>query len=151
MGQTQGILGDLGRDKGLANYDRNNDLETLLKKIVNVNKDTLSSVTDIAYEVPLLGSTLGPSKCAKIPQVFSLIHPLITPVVGEVKCIIDEVLNALENIVDGLLNGIGLTSQFRSLRGDYLNTLCEAGNLNVLGLCLDANLTGLGLRSDENQ
>jgi hypothetical protein len=151
MGQTQGFLGDLGRDKGLANYDRNNDLETLLKKIVNVNKDTLSSVTDIAYEVPLLGSILGPSKCARIPQVFSLIHPLITPVVGELKCIIDEVLNVGENTLDGVLNGLGVANQFRSLRVDYLSTLCGAGNLDVLGLCVDANLTGLGLRSDENQ
>ena len=62
MGRTRGILGDLGRDKGLANYDRNNDLETLLKDVVNLNKDTLSSVTDIVYEVPLLGPTLGPSE-----------------------------------------------------------------------------------------
>ena len=62
MGRTRGLLGDLGRDKGLANYDRDNDLETLLKDIVNLNKDTLSSVTDIVYEVPLLGTTLGPSK-----------------------------------------------------------------------------------------
>jgi len=63
MDRAQGLLGDLGRDKGLANYDRNNDLETLLKDIVNLNKDTLSSVTNIVYEIPLLGSTLGPSKC----------------------------------------------------------------------------------------
>jgi hypothetical protein len=63
MGRTQGLLGDLGRDKGLANYDPNNDLEALLKDIVNLNKDTLSAVTDIAYEIPLLGPLLGPSKC----------------------------------------------------------------------------------------
>jgi len=62
MDRAQGILGDLGRDKGLANYDRDNDLETLLKDIVNLNKDTLSAVNDIVYEIPLLGSTLGPSK-----------------------------------------------------------------------------------------
>lgn len=62
MGRARGLLGDLGRNKGLANYDRNNDLENLLKDIVNLNKDTLSSVTDIVYELPLLGTTLGPSK-----------------------------------------------------------------------------------------
>ena len=76
MDRTQGLLGELGRDKGLANYDHNNDLETLLKDIVNLNKDTLSSVTHIVYELPLLGSTLGPSKCPKSPRVFTLIHPL---------------------------------------------------------------------------
>ena len=77
MDRTQGILGDLGRDKGLANYDRNNDLETLLKDIVNLNKDTLSAVTDIVYEIPILGPLLGPSKCTYVsPLVFPLIRPL---------------------------------------------------------------------------
>ena len=68
MGRAQGLLGDLGRDKGLANYDRNNDLETLLKDIVNLLKDTLSAVTDIVYEIPILGPILGPSKC---PHIFT--------------------------------------------------------------------------------
>lgn len=67
MGRTQGLLGDLGRDKGLANYNRNNELETLLKNIVNLNKDTLSYVVAIVYEVPLLGPILGPSKCTRNP------------------------------------------------------------------------------------
>lgn len=77
MDRTQGILGDLGRDKGLANYDRNNELETLLKNIVNLNKDTLSYVVAIVYEVPLLGSILGPSKYPMNLQAFSLAHPLV--------------------------------------------------------------------------
>lgn len=76
MGRTQGLLGDLGRDKGLAHYDRNNDLETVLKDIVNLNKDTLSSVNDIVYEIPLLGPILGPSKWV-IQQMLSLTHPLV--------------------------------------------------------------------------
>ncbi|KAF9652026.1 hypothetical protein BDM02DRAFT_3109796 [Thelephora ganbajun] len=131
MGRAQGLLGDLGRDKGLANYDRNNDLETLLKDIVNLNKDALSSVTEIVYEIPLLGPILG-------------------PIVGELKCIIDEVLNAVENTVDGLLNSLGVTGQWRGLRGNYVSALCE-GNLQLLGLCVDTNLSGLGVRSDENR
>jgi len=150
MGRTQGLLGDLGRDKGLANYDRNNDLETLLKDIVNLNKDTLSSVTDIVYEVPLLGSTLGPSTCSQISTGIHADLSSDTPVVGELKCIIDEVLNAVENTVDGLLNTLGVTGQWRGLRGDYVSALCGA-NLQILGLCVDVNLSGLGLRSDENQ
>jgi hypothetical protein len=147
MGRTQGLLGDLGRDKGLANYDRNNDLETLLKDIVNLNKDTLSSVTDIVYEIPLLGPTLGPSKWVVILHVFSLAHPPGSPVVGELKCIVDDVLNTVENTVDGLLNTLGITGKWRNLRGDYANALC-GGNLEILGLCVDTNLAGLGLRSD---
>jgi len=149
MDQTQGLLGDLGRDKGLANYDRNNGLETLLKDIVNLNKDTLSCVTDIVYEVPLLGSTLGPSKC---PQISAGVHTDLspgTPVVGELKCIVDEVLNTAENAADGLLNSLGVTGQWEGLRRDYVSAVC-GGGLQILGLCVDANLS-LGLRADEGQ
>jgi hypothetical protein len=150
MDRTQGLLGNLGRDKGLANYDRNNDLETLLKDIVNLNKDTLSSVTDIVYEIPILGPILGPSEYAQnFPGILadsSLGHP----VVAELKCIIDEVLNTVENTVDGLLNDLGVTGQWRSLRGDYAGALCEGG-LEILGLCVNTNIPGLGLRSDEDR
>lgn len=72
------------------------------------------------------------------------------PVVGEIKCIVDDSLNAVENMVDGLLNGLSIAGQWRSLRGDYANALC-GGNLQILGLCVDTNLAGLGLRSDEIQ
>ena len=150
MGRTQGLLGDLGRDKGLANYDRNNDLETLLKDVVNLNKDTLSSVTDIVYEIPLLGSTLGPGKCPRISTNIPSDPPVGTPVVAELKCIIDDALNAVENTVDGLLNTLGITAQWRGLRRDYVSALC-GGNLQILGLCVDTSLSGLGLRSDESQ
>lgn len=56
------LLKQLGAQEGLANYDRTNRLETLLKNLVNVNKDVLSSVTTISYNIPVLGPTLGPSK-----------------------------------------------------------------------------------------
>ena len=51
--------------------------------------------------------------------------------------------------MDGLLNGLGITAQWRGLRRDYDRALC-GGNLQVLGLCVEG-LTGLGLRSGENQ
>lgn len=149
MDQAQGLLGDLGRDKGLANYDRNNDLETLLKDIVNLNKDTLSSVTDIVYEIPLLGPILGPSTyaCCYITTLSDSSSGV--PVVAELKCIVDEVLNAVENTVDGLLNNLGVGGQWRGLRGDYTSALC--GGLRILGLCVGTNVSGLGLRSDEGR
>jgi hypothetical protein len=150
MSRAQGLLGDLGRDKGLANYDRNNDLETLLKDIVNLNKDTLSSVTLIVYGIPLLGTILGPSECVPNPTGVLADSSVDTPVVAELKCIIDEVLNAVENTVDGILNGLGIMGQWRNLRGDYVSALCR-GNLEVVGLCADINLTGIRLRSDEDQ
>jgi hypothetical protein len=56
------ILQQLGADKGLLNADRTDELETLLKEVVNVNKDTLSYITTIVYNLPILGPTLGPSK-----------------------------------------------------------------------------------------
>jgi hypothetical protein len=52
--------------------------------------------------------------------------------------------------VDGLLNTLGITAQWRGLGRDYANALC-GGNLQILGLCVDVNLSGLGLRSDENR
>jgi hypothetical protein len=58
----EGILRQLGADKGLVNYDRTNDLETLLKNVVNLNKNVLSYVTTITYNLPIVGHTLGPSK-----------------------------------------------------------------------------------------
>ena len=56
------ILDQLGAEKGLMNYDRTNDLETLLKNVINLNKDTLSAVDDLVYKLPVLGPILGPSE-----------------------------------------------------------------------------------------
>jgi len=47
-------------DKGLANFDNTNDLEILLKNMVNLNKDVLTD-TDVALtQIPVLGPLLGP-------------------------------------------------------------------------------------------
>jgi hypothetical protein len=59
----QTVLGELAADKGLEFYDQENDLETLLKNIVNLNKDTLSYVNVLTYNIPALGPILGPSMC----------------------------------------------------------------------------------------
>lgn len=53
-------------DKGLANYDRQNNVETLLKKVVNANKDVLSATTTVVYNVPTIGPMLGPSKSSRL-------------------------------------------------------------------------------------
>lgn len=57
-----GIFGQLAADKGLANYDKNDQLKTMLKDIINANKDALSAVTTMVYNIPTLGPILGPSK-----------------------------------------------------------------------------------------
>lgn len=57
----QTALAQIGSDKGLANYDNKNDLETLLKNTVNLNKDVLEAVDVAVYNLPILGPTLSPS------------------------------------------------------------------------------------------
>lgn len=56
------ILKQLAADKGLANYDQTDPIQTLLKETVNANKDFLKSIDEDVYAIPGLGSTLGPSK-----------------------------------------------------------------------------------------
>jgi hypothetical protein len=58
----QEVLARLDSDKGLANYDPSDPLETLLKDMINMNKDTLRCCVDIVKNVPGLGPVLGPSK-----------------------------------------------------------------------------------------
>jgi len=50
-----------GSDKGLANYDKTNDLETLLKNLANLTKNVLSSIDALVYNLPVVGPILGPS------------------------------------------------------------------------------------------
>ena len=48
-------------DKGLANHDDTNDLETLVKATVVLNKNVLDAVDVALYNCPVLGPILGPS------------------------------------------------------------------------------------------
>lgn len=47
-------------DKGLAYYDKNDQLETILKNVINFNKDFLSLISNIVNGLPILGPILGP-------------------------------------------------------------------------------------------
>ncbi|PFH54488.1 hypothetical protein AMATHDRAFT_44354 [Amanita thiersii Skay4041] len=53
------ILRELGSDNGLAYYDRNNNIETLLKNSVNICKDTMSAVNDLVNSNSVLGPEFG--------------------------------------------------------------------------------------------
>ena len=64
----QGLLANLFADKGLANYDKTDELQTTLKDFVNANKDALKAVSDIISNDPTLGPILGPSKLTAILQ-----------------------------------------------------------------------------------
>ncbi len=52
-------------DKGLANYDSTNDLETLLKEAINLNKGVLKATYQLVDALPVIGPILGPSKSSK--------------------------------------------------------------------------------------
>lgn len=58
----QTALAKAASDKGLANYDRSNGFETLLKDIINLHKNVLTAVSVAVYNIPFLGPLLGPSE-----------------------------------------------------------------------------------------
>jgi hypothetical protein len=123
----------MGREKGLANYNRDDQLQTLLKNLVNTNKDFLSSLHKTVEQVPALGPVLGPSKLPlyKLPKHCT--YQFSSQVVYEIKCILDDVLNTVENLVDGLLNEI--SPLLRGVISLASTTTCKSG-LQVVGLCL---------------
>ena len=56
-------LQEMAPDKGLANYDKNSELETALKDLVNASKDLLYSTYELVDGLPVVGPILGPGKC----------------------------------------------------------------------------------------
>ncbi|KAH8102658.1 hypothetical protein BXZ70DRAFT_797601 [Cristinia sonorae] len=114
LGSFQSLLAQMGSDKGLANYDKNNAIETLLKNVVNANKYMLNDVDAMVYQLPAVGSTLG-------------------PIVYEIKCILDELLDAVENLTDAILNDI--QPILEPLIKQATSTACNSG-LQLLGLCI---------------
>ena len=56
------ILQTAGADMGLAFYDRTNDVQTLMKNVVNLHKDVLKATTILVDNIPVLGPILGPSE-----------------------------------------------------------------------------------------
>ncbi|KZS92977.1 hypothetical protein SISNIDRAFT_466363 [Sistotremastrum niveocremeum HHB9708] len=108
----QVLLGQMQSDKGLANYDKADKIQTLLKNAINLNKNLLSTITALVYQIPTLGPILG-------------------PIVYEIKCIIDAMLDFIENVTDAVLNALGPV--LRPLLNDYVSQLCG----DLLGLCLN--------------
>ena len=53
-------FGKFGEKKGLANYNKNSALQTLLKDIVDSQKYVLNDINYIVYKIPGLGPILGP-------------------------------------------------------------------------------------------
>ncbi|RDX55865.1 hypothetical protein OH76DRAFT_1396216 [Lentinus brumalis] len=89
-------LNDVGQQKGLKNYDRNNALETVLKTFVNDVKYLMNDVTGLVEKLdPPLGQLLG-------------------RIVYLVKCIVDAVLDTAENVTDGIISN-GLVAELQAL------------------------------------
>ncbi|KAI0312620.1 hypothetical protein OF83DRAFT_1176449 [Amylostereum chailletii] len=110
------VFDQLGRNAGLANYDRSNELETQLKDLVNLHKVVLDSVDVLVTNIPVLG-------------------PLLGPIVYQIKCILDKVLDTVENVSDALLNA--LDPLLRPILGDYSTAVCDSAlGLDLAGICL---------------
>ncbi|KAJ7103520.1 hypothetical protein B0H15DRAFT_217330 [Mycena belliarum] len=106
----QSNLFEITSDKGLAYYDHLDDVETLLKNVVNFHKNVLSDVTALIYQLPILGPILG-------------------PIVYDIKCLVDEILNAAEDLTDFVLNLLAPLLQALGLSA-VTDLLCS------LSLCL---------------
>ncbi|KAJ3575626.1 hypothetical protein NP233_g972 [Leucocoprinus birnbaumii] len=107
-------LDSLGREKGLAYYDHDSELETLIKNVINVHKDTLSYLDELVYRIPGVG-------------------PVVGPIVYDIKCLVDKVLDSVENISDALVNTLRPILKLCSL--DTLKVACKSG-LSLLGICI---------------
>ncbi|KAF9481420.1 hypothetical protein BDN70DRAFT_876400 [Pholiota conissans] len=100
--------------RGLANYDRTNDLETLLKDFVNLTKNTMQAIYDAVLALPMLGPILG-------------------PLIYDLKCLIDEILDVLEEFTDALINAI--QPLLAALLGQTVTAACASG-VELAGLCI---------------
>ncbi|KAF7339462.1 hypothetical protein MSAN_02160500 [Mycena sanguinolenta] len=97
-------------DEGLACYDPQNDVDKILKGVVNVHKCILENTAILVNSNPLLKALLG-------------------PIVDALKCLVDEILDAVENLVDCILRITTKVLVLAGLQG-LLQALCP------LGLCL---------------
>lgn len=80
----QGILQQLAADKGQAFFDKSNPLEVTLKDTVNLSKRTLKDIDTIISKVPGVG-------------------PVLEPIVYQIKCVVDLLLDIAENVIDSVL------------------------------------------------
>jgi len=118
LGQ-QAALSALSAEKrkpgnGLANYDSSNNVETLIKDTINVNKDTLKAVSVLVNNLPIVGPILG-------------------PIVYDMKCFLDDILNFCEDFLDATINDT--QPLLRALLGSTPTATCTSG-VTLLGLCI---------------
>ncbi|GAA5997853.1 hypothetical protein JCM5350_007744 [Sporobolomyces pararoseus] len=92
-------------DHGLDNFNRDDPIQVLIRTLNESTQQTLESINLIVYYVPVLG-------------------PLLGPLVYDVKCIVDNVLDATQLNLDGLLNNLDLNG-LKLLSSDYATSMCK--------------------------
>ncbi|THV04937.1 hypothetical protein K435DRAFT_774205 [Dendrothele bispora CBS 962.96] len=110
---TRGVLENIeGQplNKGLANYNKNDPRQVALKDVINVLKALVEETFKTLVDLPVVNTLLA---------------PVLGPILYDLKCIVDDVLDFLENETDAVLNGLGHDCQ-----GSW-NEFCSSG---VLGL-----------------
>ncbi|KAN0135727.1 hypothetical protein V8E53_006618 [Lactarius tabidus] len=105
----QTSLNQLSADKGRASHDNKDSIERLVKDIINLHKDVLRCFTELVYGIPELGPILG-------------------PIVYELKCTLDALLDLTEKLIID-------SGALRGLISDYSEAVCKPG-VDVLGICL---------------
>jgi len=100
------FLGYTGDDKGLGNYNKNSELETLLKNLINLIKEVLAYVNNLI-------------------ECISLLKVLLEPAVYDIKCIIEYLLDFCENVTDALLNDLVPSLQALLADCEKLLNLCS--------------------------
>ncbi|GAA5838064.1 hypothetical protein JCM3766R1_004190 [Sporobolomyces carnicolor] len=92
-------------DHGLDNFDRDDPIQVLIRTLNESTQQTLESINLIVYYVPVLG-------------------PIAGPLVYDIKCILDNVLDATQINLDGLLNNLNL-SGLKLLSSEYATSMCK--------------------------
>lgn len=110
------ILETAGADRGLQNYDRQSDVQTTLKNVVNLNKDVLKATAILVDNLPVLGPILG-------------------PIVYQIKCLLELTLDAIENLTDGLMNST-VAPLLRALLPMFVGAPDCDNKISILDICI---------------
>lgn len=131
MSSFQASLAKAVSDKGLAYYDKTDDLEIVLKNFVNLNKNVLSITADYVGKIPIVGPILEPRESLTIDCLSTSLIIATFKVIYDLKCLIDGILDSLEDCLDKTINSLG--PLFQSIFGK--DPTCPNGG-KILGLCL---------------
>jgi len=95
---SSSLLSGLGADMGQENLDKYNRAEVAISNIARSTKWALEDTDLIFFQIPLLGQT-------------------VAPLVYDLKCVLEDVIDTTTNVVDGILNGSTLLSSLSMKAG----------------------------------